>query len=637
MVRGSKRGGSISHMTGTSFAGRDGGSISHMTGTSFALRGDRGGGGVGGDAGVGTVVVSRSIACGQILDGGGCRVARRRSTAVTFAGDSDPSPTSSDRFDEDDEEDKDARPSHRDSCRSYLPQSGEDDSLTGIEEEAIVFPQSTHSWLFTQRASSSPFWFAVGIAVLSYTCLLLVLTDIFTEYEPGNPFAVPYQVSPAVRIAQYLAMLVSLIMEEELPTGLYLLRMISRESLHRKFPTIQFARFVLAAIVRLVMGYLFLFNTFCVVAQATAVLDIFFGESILILVHHSIASHPHAISFPLVRCDGVAVHLDVFGKTLKHAALSKCFRAEFEKQSFALRRNMNFFLKALYFINMCTLLAGMAWITVEQERGNFHAKSITVTFGEQVWNDAIVTTTEGEETRVLLFSYFNGIYVRNKTHDGRPIYTEQNKLDFPRKAWVFSHQNIRKSEKDSEESDCPWLMKSRETYEYNLLEVTGDWSIWTGIIQQNGRVAIVDNQCHGEVDCNYHGVCNDDGKCDCEKDGHFGLHCEHKKPCRSIKARGNATFSHISWPGEDLWVYQRPVYRYEGGAPKAVLDQVDLNPLEDYVLLVYTGSRWLTSAYPGKKLIKNPRDYWRGYAREYHGEKTWFSSQIGATRIIKWL
>ena len=38
----------------------------------------------------------------------------------------------------------------------------------------------------------------------------------------------------------------------------------------------KFGRFVAAAFVRLVMGYLFLFNTFCVVVQATAVLDIFF-------------------------------------------------------------------------------------------------------------------------------------------------------------------------------------------------------------------------------------------------------------------------------------------------------------------------------------------------------------------------
>ncbi len=56
-------------------------------------------------------------------------------------------------------------------------------------------------------------------------------------------------------------MIIALIMEEEIPMGLYLLRMITKESLEKAFPRIKFGKFLLAAIVRLVMGYLFLFNT----------------------------------------------------------------------------------------------------------------------------------------------------------------------------------------------------------------------------------------------------------------------------------------------------------------------------------------------------------------------------------------
>ncbi len=61
-------------------------------------------------------------------------------------------------------------------------------------------------------------------------------------------------------------------MEEEIPTGLYQLRMISKEELRRKFPGIKFKTFVMSTLVRLVIGYIYIFNMFLVIAQASGVL-----------------------------------------------------------------------------------------------------------------------------------------------------------------------------------------------------------------------------------------------------------------------------------------------------------------------------------------------------------------------------
>ena len=70
---------------------------------------------------------------------------------------------------------------------------------------------------------------------------------------------------------------------------------------------------------------------------------------------------------------------------------------------------MNVFLKAVYFFNLAALLTGMALITAKQNRGDFHSDSITVTFGDQIWSDAIATLPSGEVvSRNLLFSFFNG-------------------------------------------------------------------------------------------------------------------------------------------------------------------------------------------------------------------------------------
>ena len=200
----------------------------------------------------------------------------------------------------------------------------------------------------------------------------------------------------------------------------------------------------------------------------------------------------------------------------------------------------------------------MTWVTVQQNSGHFQPRSITVTFGDQVWSDAIATLASGEtETRTLLFSYFNGennsnnlmivttllnlffdilvwsalgVYKRNESaplHDGRPVYIEQNKFDSnsytarigaeikyckSEEAWVFAHKNIKKNEDDK--TDCPWLLKSPTTKEFGLLDVEGNWAIWTGSLQDNGHFSAVDNECQAEVDCNYHGTC-DDGECKC--------------------------------------------------------------------------------------------------------------------------
>ena len=135
--------------------------------------------------------------------------------------------------------------------------------------------------------------------------------------------------------------------------------------------------------------------------------------------------------------------------------------------------------------------------------------------------------------RTLLFSYFNGVYMRNTTlglHDGRPVYTEQSKFDGDpytttigaeikycksENAWVLVHPNIKKSEQEI--SDCPWLLRSSETSEFELLSVTGDWAVWTGLLQEGSFFSATDNTCRGPVDCNFHGQCFD-GECVCEKE-----------------------------------------------------------------------------------------------------------------------
>lgn len=146
-----------------------------------------------------------------------------------------------------------------DDSKSPLAQSRR--TSNGGYDEPIMLTQSTHSFLFTEPTRSLPFVFAILVVIISYVCLLLALfNNLYQDWSPDNPFNVPVGVTLDVKIAQYLALLIGLIMEEEIPESLYLLRTISKKTLGSKVigrakPNVIFGKFIFCALVRIVMGY----------------------------------------------------------------------------------------------------------------------------------------------------------------------------------------------------------------------------------------------------------------------------------------------------------------------------------------------------------------------------------------------
>lgn len=483
-----------------------------------------------------------------------------------------------------------------------------------------MLTQSTHSFLFTEPTFSLPFNFALVIISISYICLLLALVNVlYEDYTPDNPFNVPVGVSTEVKIAQYLALLIGLIMEEEIPESLYLLRMITEKTLHQREPDLKYGKFIFCAVLRFIMGYLFYLNMFTVVVQATAVIDIFFDVL--------------ALQF-LQQLDDIAFNLakmDVFGKRIKRASTRKCFRAEFEKLPFGRRKKMSVFVKVMYIINLIGLMTGMAMVTIKQMNGYYHCQSITVQFDDRIWEKAyVMTDTGGVEQWALFYSYFNGVYVKNGTHHGRPVYTEQNKFDdteFKVKtgaiikycdgegAWVFMHEKIRK-DIGRDDADCPWLLRSPETSSYNLLEVDSSWSIWTGVISTGSTFQTSCNKCYSDADCNYHGTC-EDKKCVCDKrpiDGiplYNGMQCQYSRPCPQLEGVEGDLWNIVPMDTCQPWkAYGRGVYSYYMGGNMSVDTTID------YVALIYSGSRWLATVHEDGK--NKGMDYWLHYSKEVH-------------------
>ncbi len=129
----------------------------------------------------------------------------------------------------------------------------------------------------------------------------------------------------------------------------------------------------------------------------------------------------------------------------------------------------------IYFLNAAIVLSGLAYMTVKQKQGAYRCNTLTVTFNEDIWEHAIAKQVDGKEMeqKLLIYSYFSGIYKESGSFGGYPMYVEQNKNDGePFKntvgaeikycheisAWVFMHPLIMTSKNGEEEvsqnSDC---------------------------------------------------------------------------------------------------------------------------------------------------------------------------------------
>jgi len=495
---------------------------------------------------------------------------------------------------------------------------------------------------------SVPHLFGLVIAIASLTCLVLALINNVQNWD------IPANVDPSVRIAQYLSIFIALLMEEEIPTGLYLLRRVSKPCLKNKFPGLEYWRFACSSVLRVTLGYLFLMNVIIILAQADAVVEIFYDVLALQFIQQL-----DDIGYTICR-------MDVFGKRLRRATMTPYFDDEIENhenERLGVKWRMRVFLKGLYFVNLAVFLAVMIIVSVRQTNGKYQCESITIRFGDEVWEKAYVQWPESSsmftpgsiEERVLVYSFFNGVYAKsNRFSEGRPIYVEQNKSDrtpfdasapfdpvvhgdmdpimpaefrFCDGSWIFFHEYISKSKDGKpDDSGCDWLLRSPATDGFDLLEADGKWQIWTGVVGET-EVSSMCNRCFDDSDCNLNGVCKkSNGTCTCRErnvDGieYLGMHCEVKieDECRTIVGEVfNDTWSldtSTSTSQELTEIpqeYSRPVYANIDGLPQY------LAPDEgNSVALMYSGSRWFNTIMQGGK-SEAASDYWDWQKMNYH-------------------
>lgn len=144
------------------------------------------------------------------------------------------------------------------------------------DSDPITLPESTHTLLFTEPIKSKPFLFSVIIAAISTLCLILALVNNLPQPGDGFKDIIPANVTPAVKAAQYCSIFIALLMEEEIPTALYLLRRIPKTYFKSKLPGLSYEKFVSSCLFRILSGYLFLVNVLLILVKASEVLEIFY-------------------------------------------------------------------------------------------------------------------------------------------------------------------------------------------------------------------------------------------------------------------------------------------------------------------------------------------------------------------------
>jgi hypothetical protein len=174
--------------------------------------------------------------------------------------------------------------------------------------------------------------------------------------------------------------------------------------------------------------------------------------------------------------------------------------------------------RMLYYLNGIVLLSALTYLSSMQSRGRYRCLRIDVVFSEHIWEKAKIVGSE--DTRLLVYPYFNGIYQADGTVDGHPRYIEQDKLTgspFVQRqgavirfceeiqSWVFMHPDIKTS------NECEWLFRSKEVdpdTDYDLIQTADDpWTAWVGEAAFDAEVKVKCTTCLESSHCSYKGDC----------------------------------------------------------------------------------------------------------------------------------
>lgn len=306
--------------------------------------------------------------------------------------------------------------------------------------------ENIYSIINTAKICSSTFWFAVFVFLFQLTVIALILVDLIDATNTSNPLQIPPGVVTKVRIAQCLALILSVATQPGFLTSLVFLINGYNEEVLESMPSATIGKWLFAGCCQFIAGISFHGALFILLMQSTEVISLFLNFAALQFV----------------------ADIDIVGfKMAKYGYMSNYIQDEIKRLielQLPTRKKTNIVRRAIFFIIVCALMIGYGCVVASQRSGKFLSQSLRVQFGDDY---------------APFLPLFSGVYLQAKglVIDGRVVYLEQEgglgMFPYCEKetAWTFSIDAL---------DSCNWLAKSPETHSFDIASTTpSEWVVKT--------------------------------------------------------------------------------------------------------------------------------------------------------------
>lgn len=472
------------------------------------------------------------------------------------------------------------------------------DSTTRLSEDSFSFLMFT-----SYSACNIMFVYAIVTCCTQLLIYVLVVTNTTNDVESGNNrnvFNFPPNVDMSTRIAQLVAIVISIFMQDDVITALNLITDgYDQSSFGEAFDGASFGKWVFSVSSRFVEGGFGLIVTFLLIMQSEQVVDLLLNFTAMEFVSN---------------LDRVAFNTAANGYIGERGLDTACTVSDTEyrimKRRLARSRRRSVLLLLIFF----GLICGWAVIIINQRNGKYSCQTIFVQFGDEAFPSLgafsglyKIDASAGGGPFTNMDEGFVRYYLESTTTQDEEVFFAHCTGKY---AWTFSFSTIANNNPDP----CgEWSATSSQTKSYDIL-TTAD-SDWLASRIRDKREVLLEHfslSCYDCTDdfCGERGQC-DENSCKCDP-GWFGLRCEFRKPCQSMELnpkdhsidgyRGfSSQYDTLQFgDGTDVKVYNRPVY-------------VSENDEFEFDIIMFTGMRWISTFGSLLADFTNPKD---GSARE---------------------
>ena len=151
------------------------------------------------------------------------------------------------------------------------------------KEEGLELEQDVYSMMFVSGIGMA-FFFALFVIMMQLFIVTLFYWDLLKDGDSGNKLNVPVYVNTQVRIAQFMALPLTIMSHEDCTTALYQLAVKYDPKILLTYPYATRGSWITSVALRFLVGFLLIYISFIEVMQATRITELFLNLEAIIFV-----------------------------------------------------------------------------------------------------------------------------------------------------------------------------------------------------------------------------------------------------------------------------------------------------------------------------------------------------------------